>query len=105
VGTAEAGVHAEIAEFAEIDTADVIVCSPQRVAQYMRTSAMAATRRLDELPPRSEDQDAHGHMHAVWRGACVPQLWAARLGGPSAHAARCAAYGCPGSGAGREGEW
>ena len=57
-------MHAEIAEIAEIDTADVIVCSLQRVAQYMRTSAMAATRRLDELPPRSEDQHAHGHMHA-----------------------------------------
>ena len=63
MGTAEAGVHAEIAEIAEIDTADVIVCSLQRVAQYMRTSAMAATRRLDELPPRSEDQHAHGHTH------------------------------------------
>ena len=30
----------------------------------MRASAIAATRRLDKLPPRSEDQHAAGHMHA-----------------------------------------
>ena len=102
------GVHAEIAEIAEIDTADVIVCSLQSVAQYMRTSAMAATRRLDELPPRSEDQDAHGHMHAhdqpcgegrVCR-SCGQLVSADHL--RTQHAAL--AHGCPGSGAGREGE-
>ena len=63
---AEAGVHAEIAEIteiAEIDTSEAIVRSLQNVAQYMRASAMAARRRLDELPPRSEDQHAHGHTH------------------------------------------
>lgn len=61
---AEAGVHAEIAEIAEIDTSEAIVRSLQSVAQYMRASAMAARRRLDELPTRSEDQHAHGHTHA-----------------------------------------
>ena len=56
-------MHAEIAEIAEIDTSEAIVQSPEW-AQYMRASAMAATRRLDKLPPRSEDQHAVGHMHA-----------------------------------------
>ena len=60
---AKAGVHAEIAEIAEIDTSEAIVRSLQSVAQYMRASAMAARRRLDELPTRSEDQHAHGHTH------------------------------------------
>ena len=55
----------EITEITEIDTSEEIVRSLQSVAQYMRASAMAATRRLDEskipqLPTRSEDQHAHG---------------------------------------------